>query len=83
MGHGERKIKLEIKVDPKKVLVSDLDFVTHAAEYPNEAEDWAQNYWESSITLEKYLAEPRQGMSTPEVIIPYDIDPSFIKTIPN
>lgn len=78
---GER-IKLEIKVDPKRVRVGDLGMVTVAAERPNEAEEWARVYWESSVTLEEFLLK-NTYIPEPEVIIPFDIDPVFIRAIPD
>ena len=84
-------ICLEMKVDPKKVLVADADEVTDDYEFLIMAKKWTEVnwswYWWWAMTLFKYnklsIEEQKWLFRHPEVIIPWWVEKDLIRIVTN
>lgn len=66
--------------------MANAEYITEAAWHPQDMKEWAKAYWENAVTIDKYLSIPagRRVMITfPEVVTPYDVEPKFIKAVPD
>jgi len=91
LAMGKGRVILELKVDPKKVLVTDAEMFTegnvaYGKSNIEGAENWAQRYWERSMTLEEFLNLPLEDrlnkFNFPEIIIPQGVRPEMMRVLP-
>lgn len=72
---------LAVAVNPEDVLVADSYDYSNANYYDSNYH--AKKYWDNAVTLRYYLDNLRYSREYvgPEVLIPFDINPRFIKLI--
>jgi len=83
-------IIVEIKVDPKKVLVADAEIFNQAFRYLEDESkvdekfvaDQAKKFWSSALSLEDYKSKNKDHIfEIPEIIIPFKINEKFMKIV--
>ncbi len=85
----EKDAVIEMRIDPKAALVTDLGIYTEASiNFTDGHLDWAktyiEQYWDDAVPLSDYLSEHANDdedtyVGSPEVLIPSDISPENIK----
>ncbi|MCX6745602.1 MAG: hypothetical protein NTX00_01125 [Candidatus Parcubacteria bacterium] len=82
----KNSITIEIKLDPKNVLVVNAAFWNQAFPYPNSEKSIVANakeYWGSAVPLTEFRKEEWDEWEgrLPEVLIPFKVNTKFLKVV--